>query len=286
MTNSPLKTILILIVLSGIALGGYIVYTQTQTASDKNIDKTKLVAKVGKENIYRSDLEYEKSYFPPVQMTESELNKFLINKIATDSVTLQAAEGQKLITLTQDIYNAPTKDYPKRIKTIQEIKQKIEAKTNRIQGTVITLFFVNNGYIGPLGYDKSKQFAYKKIESIYNKVKTKEITIDQAEKTLQSDTSLKEIDKRYEHNVAIHFDVTEGDRITFDPDFDQKITELKQGELTYIMALKEGYNSKGNPLRDILYAFAQVTSRKSDGQKEDFDKWIEKNRSKYEITIY
>jgi hypothetical protein len=270
MGNLPKYVVWVLIIVLGLG-GGMVLYKYSETNDTKKTD-TQIVQKVGEENIYQKDLDYEMNYYPDVK--------------GMDKIILQAGQKEKLITLDKSIYNSLDKNYEKRLQSIVTIKNQFNKNINYIEGKVITLAFLNNGFIGPQGYEKNKQTALTKITAIRTKVKNKQLTIDQAEDEMKKDKSLKDLDRVYENNISIPFKAVGDQKITVSAELDAQIRKLNEGEMTEIIAIKEKSNPRDEPLRDVAYAFGYLKSKKINGVESTFETWLDEQKKQYDIKIY
>ncbi len=254
--------------------------TPLQTSGESSADT--VIAKVGEESIFQRDLDTEIQYYP--KEAKIDPKKVLLEKIIQDSVILQGAQTEKLITLDQSIYNSPTKDYLKRVKVVEDAKKAVGEKSDSIQGTVISIWFYN---IKPaaMGYEKGKETAFTKISQLQKEVKEKKITAEQAAEIIRNDTSLGEVDVQYKTNASFDFSATKDRRITFDPDFDNKLWGLNPGEVTdvYLAGITEpGTGQK----TDTVYLFGYLDKKVSSGKIANLDDWISKKRKDYAVTYF
>lgn len=252
-----------------------------QTTSNKRNDLSgKIIARVGMEDIYQKDLDTEISFAPPQKNID--IKKQLLKKLINDSIILQGAADDKFITLDESVFNSVNKDYMKRIAKVREAENKLNAQVSNIKGTVITIWFYNNEYIGPLGYEKSKSLAYQKILKIYNDIKSGKINIKQAVEAIHNDDSLSQLDSAYKTNASINFNLQNGEGATFDDNFNKAIWKLDKGELSDIYALVDENTELGKV--EVLYAFAQVSDKINKGKVSGFDNWLKEKRNHYEIS--
>lgn len=238
------------------------------------------IIKVGDEYIYKQDLEYEMKYAPG---NDQDKQSLLEKKLVQDSIILQGAQADGLLKLDGTIYNSPNKDYQKRIKTISEIEKSVNDKVDRITGTVITIWFFNNGIQSPLGYEKSRDVAKQKITEYHQKVARKQITIDQALELIKVDKSLDPLGE-HKNNAGFTFDIIKGEQgPTPDDNFNNIIWGLNQGQLSPVTVIKNKV-IPGDP--DALYVFGQVKS-KTTGQKFiKYEDWLKAKQKNYAIMYF
>jgi hypothetical protein len=237
------------------------------------------IAKVGEEFIFQQDLDNELSSYPIKKNPNA--RQLLLNKIATDSIVLQGAAEDKVITLDPTVFNSPNKDYLKRIQLVDMAKNLINNQADGIQGRIISVWFYNNGLIGPLGYNKSKEIAYEKISQLQADVKNQKITINQAAEKITQDVTLDQIDKAYKTNASFKFDAKKGQQITFVPEFDQLLWQLPEGGVTDVFLAKDNEGDK----KEALYLFGQV-SKKINSNKTSFNSWLPVKQKAYETIYY
>lgn len=242
-------------------------------------NSSKLIAIVGEENIYQVDLDYELSYSP---IKNDQAKDLLIDKLILDSVALQSAQKEGLIVLDQSFYNHPIKDYKLRLAKINEVRDLINDKTSKFQGAYVAIWFFNNDDSGIYTYDEAKRIAFEKISKLYNLVKSKKLSIEQAGEAIKRDKSLENIDPAYQANAYLKFDVNYGEKVVFDEVFNSALYKLKPGEISNIYALRDESTRLGENV-EVLYAFGTVT--RNDGfPSYDFDQWLNLNKQTFEVT--
>jgi hypothetical protein len=253
---------------------------------NKEKNPTKIIIKVGKENIYQKDLDFEMAYLPSLKNVDKK--KLLLEKITKDSIILQAAQAENLIYLDTSVYNSPQKDYMKRINLIKEIKKKIEDKKDSISGSVIAIWFYDNEP-AMIGYAKGKAIAHAKITKLHSDVVEKRITMEQAAAKIREDESLAQLDIAYKSNAFLQFRRGPYEKIVFDPDFDNVIKTLQPGQVSDIFLAKtftRENHRRTNTKIDAVYLFAQVTTKTTAANNPGFDDWVTLKAKNYEITYY
>ncbi|MEK7376286.1 MAG: hypothetical protein AABZ57_03855, partial [Candidatus Margulisiibacteriota bacterium] len=188
--------------------------TPIQTSGGNSADT--IIAKVGEESIFQRDLDTEIEYYPKEASVDPK--KTLLDKIIQDSVILQGAAAEGLITLDQSLYNSSGKDYLKRVQAVEEAKKAVEGRADSVQGTVISIWFYNMKPAA-MGYEKGKEAAFGKISQLQKEVKEGRMTAKQAAEAIQNDTTLAQVDTQYKPNASFDFNATKDKRITFDADF-------------------------------------------------------------------
>lgn len=287
----------ILVILLGVLLGVFLMKgTSTQKGviaslfpqkndSNSQPKPKNAIAKVGDEYIYQSDLDTELATYPT--KADESVKKMLLSKLVKDSIVLQAAKKEKLLSqsaLTKIIYNSSEKNYMKRINAIQQVEKKIDASLDQISGTIVSIWF-NNMFPPKMGLEAGKKEAYRRISELRNKVANKEITIEDAGKLVITDSTLAELDPGYQNNGLVTFSVKWGKRITIDDKLDAFILTLKPGQVSDVF-LGRNVNGFTDKLEDAFYAFVQVTNRVDNGNTKDFNAWYEQQKKNYAVTYY
>lgn len=248
--------------------------------SAKNPDDP--IAKIGEETIYMKDFNYENSKYPAAPGTDA--NNLVLQRLIEDSIILQAAQKEKLITLNQTTFNSLNKDYTKRSQLLEKTKKDLQTQVNSLSGVVVAIWFLND-YVGPLGYEKAKQIAFDKITKLNQDVKSKKITIFQAAKAIQDDSSLAELDKVYKTNALYSFKISPGEQATWSKEMNDKLWTLNIGEVSDVYAQPSVDKATGKTV-DSLYSFGQILDKKTTGKEISFTEWLEKNKENYEIIYY
>lgn len=262
--------------------------TQSETPADKKNEAKQVesfdgevVAKVGEEDLYIEDLEYELSFFPA--SPSAAVKGAVINKMLKDSIILQAASKEKLITLDDKVFNARNKNYRLRLRLVDLVKKEVNKKSASLEGKAVVIWF-QNMTPGELGYEKGREVAFEKISGLQTLVKKGSLTIEKAIEAVQKDSSLIEIDSSYEANASIDFNLGLREPITIDPDVDEAIRKLKPGEVTDVLT---GDNISPGPTGETesFFVFAQVKG-KSTEEGKSYDEWVEEQLKQYETEIY
>jgi hypothetical protein len=290
--SPPYTKIAVVIIVVSVMLGYIFLAPKTpkkifrlnpQASTENNNPTDTVILSVGKEKIYQKDYDTELMYYP--DKNNPAVRKMLLDKLVTESIILQAGKKEGIIPLDATVFNNPNKDYLKRIKFVEQVKRGIDQEADTIEGTIVSIWFYNNDWTGPVGYDEAKKIVLEKISALYNQVKTKKITIDQAGEIIKNDTSLASIDKAYQNNAIAHFSVHPDEPISLSQEYDQKLRKLQSGELSeiYLASIKEDETKK---IRDAVYLFGMVTKRKANPTIRNFDSWYAKNKISYEIIYY
>lgn len=259
-------------------------YTNQQKPTVANKDPNAVIMKVKDENIYQKDFDYELSQMPRPDQNSDQSKQVVTQKLIDDSVTIQEAVKEKLTTVDSSLYNSNSKNYTGRLQVVSNIKKLINDRADRIEGTVVTIWFYNS--VPPkMGIEKAKEVVKAKITDLHEQVKSKKITVKEAVDRIKKDASLKEIDAAYQTNSSLPFNAVFGNKITIDKQFDQMLWQLKDGEVSDVYALK-ATNKLETANEELLYAFAIMDRRTSTGQKNDYELWLKENSKQYEITQY
>jgi hypothetical protein len=208
----------------------------------------------------------------------------VIEKLVQDSVVLQGSRDEGLLSLDSSFYNSQSKSYSKRLKEITRAKELINSRMDNVSGEIITVWFHNNEP-SEFGYERGKILAKEKIDAIYKKVTSGELTMLQAKNTLLADPDIKKLDpSAYQTNLYMEFkDVQSGQKITADKVFDSTIRLTKVGTYTPIVSIQGKARGTNNQTIDLLYAFAYVHSRNEVSLGGNYDAWLQKYKSKYKV---
>lgn len=292
-TNQKKKQLLVLatagliLIISGLVL---LYFNKDRILSDRNtqsqpapftLDDT-VIMTVGAENIYAEDVRYEQNFYSESQ--RAELEQSIKDRLINESIILQAGAAADFIELNEEVFNSVYKDREKRRQLIQQVTEQINNNAIHKSGSVVAVWFMNVRP-GPLGYDAGKEFAFEKINAAYQSVKSGQMTIQQAGETLKKDTSLAQVDPTsYEANALLDFDTRQSIQIIFDPEFNQALLDLNEGELTDITVVQDyELNDDQLPKKDAVYMFGQVTSARIEGNPP-FEAWLAEQKNNYAVT--
>lgn len=241
-----------------------------------------VIAKVGEELIYQRELDIELSAYPPSLPIEVR-KKLLLEKIASDSAILQLAKKDNLInSLDDSFFNSSGVDYLKRLRTIAEIKNKVEGESGKIAGAIVSIWFYNFGVAAPVGYDQGKQLALQKITKLHTDVKSDKMTIEQSAESIRNDSSMRTLDPgSYKQNAIQPFDTSIEDLITHNTDLDKQLRSLPIGGVSDIFLSTEPFFDKPG-----FYQFGQVTDKVSNSKFGSFSEWLTKGQKNYAVTLY
>ncbi len=240
----------------------------------------KIIARIGRENIYESDLDAEKKKYTENQLKSTNPD-ILLQKLKIDSAILQKAEEEKLIKLENTFFGMPTKDYVLRLKKIEEVRDKINSLSSTIEGEIVSLWFMNVKP-GKAGYEEGKKIAFAKMAELHNMVQSGEISMKEAGDIIIADSSLASIDESYDANAYYLFSKEKAKSIFFDEEFDAEIKKLNTGDISRLALIKD-YEDYGKvpPKKDALYVFAKVN--KIDGSGAPYEQWVTNAKQKFGI---
>lgn len=248
------------------------------------INPDAVIITVGGESIYKKDLDYEISSAPKPLQDNPKTIESLTTKLINDSVTLQQGNKEKIVELGSLSYNNSSKDYALRLREINKIKRTVNARAERLEGTIVSIWFFNS-IIPKIGIQEAKEIVKAKINNIHAEVKSKRLTVDQAIERIKADTSLSEIDGAYISNAGYKFSATREDKITVDKEFDNKLWILNEGDISEVHELKD-LNRRTGQLEPVLYSFGSIAKRAATGNAVDYDKWLEESSKLYAVTKY
>ncbi|MBU1000209.1 SurA N-terminal domain-containing protein [Patescibacteria group bacterium] len=243
-------------------------------------DQGKIIATIGNEQIFESDLEAELAYYPFQPTTSQktkELKERLLTKIIQDSELLQEADEKGLISLDETVFNSPNKNYTKRIELVKEAKVALQAYEGQISGESIAVWCYNI-YVPKIGIkealdqhmsieearefsiQKAKEIAREKIEKLYQDIKIGKITIKEAGEIIKNDSSLADIDPQYKTNAYQKFESLPKDEPFYLSEEANKVLwSLEEGELSPILTLKD--TSADGKVRDSIFLIIKVAKR-------------------------
>lgn len=233
---------------------------------------------VGQETIYKKDLDNELASSPNGDLLT--LQETLIKKLITDSTVLQGAQSDGYITLNQAVFNSPNKDYSKRIKLVEEARNKVISQADHLKGTIISIWFYNT-QAGSVGYEEGKRIAYEKISLLQVKVKSGQMTIEEAGQRIKNDNSLVKVDSAYKTNAQHDFEVNFSQPISFDPRLDKILWSTEAGEVSEIITSQD--KDRGGKMIDAVYSFAKIKSKSMNQTLKNFDQWLQTKKKEYAV---
>lgn len=240
-----------------------------------------VMAKVGKEQIYKSDLDAEMAYAASGKSNSPVAVNNLLDKIIEDSILLQ--ESKSKIQLTPDIYNSPNKNYLKRAETVSSLRlakeKEINQNTSGKSGTILAIWYLN-GHPGKFGFEESRKIALQKITDLKNQVESRSLTIKQAADKIKNDVSLADLDYNYKGNADIDFKITGPEqKIIPDKEISKELWSLDKNSITKIYPIRVSNNEE-------FFAFGQVTGISNTGSFNSYNDWLSAKEKEYKIEKY
>jgi hypothetical protein len=273
--------LILFILIAGLVYGSFKYRNTSSTSAPKDTD---VLLKVGKETLYYRDLSTELASYPDI---DGNAKGIITQKLIDDSVILQGAEDEGMVDLDPRVFNTNDKDYARRIALVHEIKTNLNKNSISTKGYVVSIWFRNNGYVGPRGLAGSKELARKKLEAIRQEVVSGRMSIQKAGDVIKNDSSLKELDIAYKNNAIFPFTTYKGgtQRITLNSDLDESLSSLTTGGVSplYIGIAKDPHTEE---IYEALYMFGQVTEKDSSTREyQSFEDWLQVKKQIYEVGI-
>ncbi|OGG13902.1 hypothetical protein A3D77_05155 [Candidatus Gottesmanbacteria bacterium RIFCSPHIGHO2_02_FULL_39_11] len=244
--------------------------------TDNNMNP--VIAKVGSESIYQSDLDTEIGYFPSTSMSEEKKKTYLLDKIIQDSILLQ--ESTLSANLPSTIFDSSNKDYMRRVELVQEIKQQKEetiSSSGMIKRGFIVSVWANNFTPTPFNLEQNKTYALDLITKLHNRVKRGEITMQQAGDEIRNDKTVQRMDFFYYYNSFGPFNLnSEHDGTVNAPELNKNLWSLEKGgvsDVVHITALPQ----------EEYYAFGLVTDVIPTDTGLSYEDWYQNAKSRYQV---
>jgi hypothetical protein len=260
----------------------------------QNIFSTPIM-EVGDETLYWRDyVEKRKNMIISDDVSSDEVRDIIVQNLINESVTLQEAETEGHIDKLDDaIYNTPTKDYEQRSSKYIAAQAIVDDQAEGITGSIVSLWFYNAGTPAEMGYEEGKDAAIAIISGLHEQVADGTLTMYEAAEQIMNDPQMAQIDTAYRSNAYLAFSAKgPDDKITYDPEFDDILRDLPQGELTDVYIGKDDELEEEDGIMiptgeqiDAIVMFGQVTE-KSDATHSSFTDWVEAVKDSYSITIY
>lgn len=236
---------------------------------------------VGEEVIYQRDFEYEVSMYPVIPGVNIE--EIVRNKLIEDSVVIQAGAAAGWTVLDETVFNSMEKNYEKRMKLVADLKERIqEDSIANISGSVVSVWFMNTRP-GPIGYEAGKELAERKIKAVHERVKSGEISMEQAGAVLAADSSLAQVDAAYDSNAFFPFSHEMNKKIVFDDEFDAYLKTLPPGEISEIVLVQAYEGNDQTVKKDAVYMFGTVTSRRAADGMATYLEWLAQQKQIYAV---
>lgn len=296
----PRRLVFLLLTLVAVIIGvfSWQTYFSQKFFNKEPVLEDKAVAKVGEELIYQQDLQQVQIAVPTgtpgASVSERKLNQNdALQILVAQSIILQGARDDGLVTLDTTVFNSKDKNLRKRAELVNEINQKINDRADGTRGWIFSFRF--NTLPGTT-YEQDKTLAYNKVKELHDQIKTGKITFQQAGENIKNDSSLSKITPDYQNQVPYQFWSKSPQPITFFPKFDKILYSLKQGETSDIYQARgsdyvggkvaEGTSSGiQEDSGETAYLFGQITSIANSG-KPDAGTWFEGKSKQYEVTYY
>lgn len=283
------KKLLVFLVLLIVVVSGFALLNQDKISFPalkmpkfgKSSLEEKPLAKIGEETIYQRDLDHERAVHPI--KNDEELKTVLLEKLLMDSAVLQAGAAEGLVELTPAIFNSLNKDYALRLAAIEQVVNAIAAQSQQSEGAYVAIWFMNNEP-GALGYEAGQAKARQVITDVHAKVKSGELTIEEAGEEIAANESLRQVDPAFATNAYAAYSAGPNQPPTFDDNFNQIIMALQPGAVSEVVTITDKQLSTGE-IRPALFAFAQVTNQVTDGPVS-VDAWKAAQRARYAVTQY
>ncbi|KKS97530.1 MAG: hypothetical protein UV73_C0008G0050 [Candidatus Gottesmanbacteria bacterium GW2011_GWA2_43_14] len=229
--------------------------------------QSNILVTVGEEKIFNKDLENELLYYP--KKDSREVRELLIKKLVDDSRKLQTAKDAGLITLDASVYNNPGKDYAKRIELVRQAEELLPQTKAGISGKIISVWFLNDSP-PEMGIEAAQAIALNKITLLQTAVKSGQMTAEEAVENIRQDSSLALIDASYKENAVMEFAVYQGEKITWEEDFDNELWGLESGGVSEIFTGKSENLDTGETV-DAYYMFGTVSDVRQGAAEVQYD---------------
>lgn len=232
----------------------YITYAQGEGARYKC--DTVIMDHVGTETIYGCDLNVifamhdfvNYTTTNPIGPQDPNLNAIL-DELITQSGMLQKAAEQNIIELDDTFFNTPTKDYPKRAEMVGTAREAIgDQFVKKIDFEFISIYFHDEYPPKNLSIEEAKAAAKTKIDILYDRINSGEITMKQAGDEIKADNikgdttgvSMKDLDPLYDLNAYLKVEGHKFDyQILLDPAYDEELRSLGEGQISTVRLVKD-----------------------------------------------
>lgn len=258
-----------------VLFASFLLYAFLNKSTQKNETADANTKAVEKDKNYQTYLQRETELYP--REITPEVKDMLTQKVLDDQIILESAKKEGIIKDFPESENMATNAYLQRTEQVDYVKTQITKNENSLEGELVSIWFYNNGKIGPQGYEKSKQLALTKITALYNRVKKKDITMKQAGDLIAKDKSIAVLDEAYIENSYTYFHFSAGHPITFWKPFDDQLIQLKPGEISEVY-LGDSFSPDGKPARDGVYVFGTITKRTDTATYNSFDNWLKQQK--------
>jgi hypothetical protein len=270
----------------------------SSTKADEQLSKisgakdAKKIALVSDEYLFESDLIYY-AFQQGKEVKDLDRGK-AIEDIVNDSVLLQFGAKENMVELTPNVFNNPFKDMQKRMEVIAQIKQIMSESIGKAiswEGIAVWFYNVNPADLAEKeGMEKAKQFAYDKINAVYNEVVNNGKKMSEAAEILKNDETLIQLDKSYKGNAyfvksldtEIHTidDIRKGRTFGYTGLFDF-LLKAEIGDISKIYLEQD--TPDGDNIVDAYYAFYKLTNK---SQGTSIEELVQNFKTSLSIQIY
>jgi len=236
------------------------------------------VLKIGDETLYGNDLNYLAlfynfdDYVASKPIPTDKLNK-IVDEAISDSVIIQQAIKQNLLTSSAEFFDNSNKNYTLRNEKINLAKAALSDKlVEKISGEAISIWFNND--IVPVSVQTGKDLALKKMQDLQQKIKSGQMTMAQAGETIKKDTEIgKKIDPAYANNAYDTFTNIEKGSGPFSLDnLNEEAWSLGDGQMSDVVIGKAA-SSSGEMVED-LYMIIKVNKRIGENTADNTDQLV------------
>lgn len=248
-----------------------------------------VITQVGEDTIFQSDINQYRPSAPNVENAEGHM----IAGLTRQSAIIQGALAAEWIEPEDAKLNTPNRSLSNRTQLTERIEAQFNEQRTRVEGSTIGIYFLNE-FPGPIGYQEGRRLADQKIRAIYSRLRSGEITMQQAGEIIANDTQLEQVDSSYKTNAYSTFSIGVGQKVTHDPDANDRILSLSEGELSPIITAKSidlssiDFSSEDHyqaieelePI-DALFIIAQVDKRVVGLNYATFEDWVEEQLTTY-----
>lgn len=192
-------------------------FTTNQTGMPAARDEDRVLESIGNIKIFQKDVDsYKQVYY-------DQTNEEVLGNMKKDLEIINTGINSGLVgNSEQSIQNLSPSD---RRKLASNLEKEYREASVKISGNMITVFFFNQKLLN-LSFQEADNLALQIINEIYQKVKSGEITPQQAITSLSTDIRVATIDWNYKNNTGITFkDVVAWD-LTSDPLYLDTISKM------------------------------------------------------------
>jgi hypothetical protein len=213
------------------------------------------VMQVGEEKLYGCDLNALfvllafDSYIKPtsVRSDDPQLTE-AVDGLVADSGLLQEAKRLQLLELNELFYNSPTKNTLERFAKLKKIRREYDLKLEKTVDFEAVVIYFHNQIDPKIPLAEAQAAAKTKIDILYNRLKSGEITMEQAGTEIKNDkitgdttgVSLANLDLVFADNAYIRQEQHKFDSAFFkDTRLDDILRELPEGGMSGVETCKD-----------------------------------------------